>query len=120
MRVAAWITVLILIGMWAPKATADEIDRLIHAAASGSPQERLQALKALGDSGDLRALQPLLVALRDDNTTIRAGAIAALQVLARTLKGLYRMVARWIEELLLVLGGSSSPPLERTHHLRHT
>lgn len=111
MRVAALVSLLMCVVAWgwAPEATADDVDRLIRDAASGSHTVRLHALEALGNSGDLRALQPLLVALRDDDPTIRERAKTALQSLARTLQGLYQAVARWIETLIVTLGGDTAP-----------
>jgi hypothetical protein len=120
MRLVALISTLLLLGIGIPHLEADDLDRLIHDAASGSQQERLQALQALGNSGNPRALQPLLAALRDEDPTIRDGAIAALQLLVRTLRGLYHTIAQWIEELLVNLGvfPSPSPPeVEWTRHL---
>ena len=121
MRMVVLISTLLLFGIGIPHLEADDIDRLVHDATSGSRQERLQAFRALGNSGDPRALQPLLAALEDGDSTIRDGAIAALQSLVRTLKGLYHTIAQWIEELLVTLGVSPSPPppeVEWTRHLR--
>jgi hypothetical protein len=117
----ALVSVLALIGVWVPPTVADDIDRLSREATSGSLQVRLRALQALGHSGDLRALQPLLMALHDDDTTIRACAIAALQSLVRALKGLYDTVAQWIEALLATLQSPAREPpptVERTHQVR--
>ncbi len=106
---------------WAPQVAADDIDRLLRQATSGSHLVRLQALEALGQSGDVQALQPLLAALQDDNDTIRERAEAALRSLAHSLQGVYRVVAQWIKALLLTLNNEASsppPPLEKTHVLR--
>jgi len=110
MRMIALIGALILLGVWNAPGEADEMDRLIRDATSGTPQIRLQALQALGNSGDVRAVQPLLAALQDRDTTIRACAIAALQSLVRTLKGVYYTVAQWLEALLANLGVTVAPP----------
>jgi hypothetical protein len=121
MRLVALISTLLLFGIGIPHLEANDIDRLIHDATSGSQQERLQALQALGNSGDPRALQPLLAALEDADPTIRDGAIVALQLLVRTLRGLYHTIAQWIKELLVDLGIFPSPPppeAEWTRHLR--
>ena len=124
MRPIALASVVILCGLWGGQswATADEMDRLITEATSGAYEVRLQALNALGKSGDIRALPPLLEAVKDQNATIREQAIAALRSLAQTFHGLYRAVARWIEELLATLQAAVAPPppdVEWTRHLRY-
>ncbi len=115
-------SLLLLLGNWGGtrNAEADDIERWIRDAASASEPERLQALEALGKSGDLRALQPLLQALHDANPTIRERATAALHTLRRTLSDLYYKIAQWIEELLITWGAytSPAPPVESTRHLR--
>jgi HEAT repeat protein len=103
-------------------ASANDIERWLRDAASPVPQVRLQALRALGDSGDIRAVPPLLTALRDDNSTIRDCAVAALRSLARALQGIYDTIAQWIAGLLTSLDESTtapSPLVEKTQHLRH-
>jgi HEAT repeat protein len=98
------------------------MDRLIREATSAPLPVRQQALQALGNSGDLRALQPLLVALQDDSPTIRQCAAAALRALARTLQGVYQVVAHWIESVIIALGGSPPPEppvVEKTLDVRH-
>jgi HEAT repeat protein len=126
MRLMALTSVLILCGLWGEQslATAAEIDRLITEATSGSYEIRLQALNALGKSGDIRALPPLLEAVKDQNATIREQAIAALRSLAQALHGLHRTVAHWIEELLATLQAALAPlppppDVERTRHWRY-
>ena len=103
-------------------ATADEVERWLRDARSPVLQVRLHALRVLGDSGDVRAISPLLTALRDENSTIRDCAVAALHALVRTLQGIYTTVAQWIAELLTTLEGSTitpppPPPVEKTWHL---
>jgi HEAT repeat protein len=103
-------------------ASANEIERWLRDAASPGLQVRLQALRALGDSGDIRAVPPLLTALRDDNPTIRDCAVAALRSLARALQGVYDAIAQWIARLLTSFDESTtapSPPVEKTQHLRY-
>jgi HEAT repeat protein len=124
MRLTALVSCLILIGLWGwtPPAAADAMDRLIRDATSAPLPVRQQALQALGNSGDLRALQPLLVALQDDNPTIRQCAKSALQTLARTLQSAYQVVAQWIESLIIALGGTPAPEppvVEKTLGVRH-
>jgi hypothetical protein len=119
MRLTRCLTLLILLGLWLPHAMADDLNRLLHDAASGSQAIRLQALQALGNSGDVRALQPLLTALDDRDPTIRSCAIAALRALARTLDGIYRTIAQWINTLLASLQIHTSPPPPEVEHTRH-
>ena len=124
MRLVTLVSCLLLAGIWiwTPHAAADDLDRLLRDATSASLQVRQQALEALGSSGDLRALQPLLVALQDDNPTLRQCAAAALRTLARALQGAYQAVARWIDTLIIALGGTPAPEppiVERTLNVRH-
>ena len=111
MHLVAFISCLLVVAVWGwtPEVAADDIDRFIQDATSASPRVRQQALEALGNSGDPRALQPLLMALHDDSPTIRQCAVAALQALSRTLKGVYRIMARWIDNLIITLGGEPTP-----------
>lgn len=104
-----------------PTANAADFEQLVHEATSGSQSERLKALTTLGQSGDPRALQPLLTAVRDDDPTIRDCARAALQALSDSLHGLYRVVAKWIDTLLITLGVYTSPPppVETTQYQRY-
>ena len=121
MRVTACgvLCLVLALGVVVPSAAADEVDRWLRDTTSASPQIRLQALQALGQSGDIRALQPLLAALHDNDPTVRACAIAALRSLAHALRGLYRTVAQWVEELLASLSGSMIPPVPPTEWTRH-
>jgi HEAT repeat protein len=101
---------------------ADEIDRLTTEATTGSYAVRLQALHALGKSGDIRALPPILAAVKDPNAAIRDQALAALRALAQSLHGVYRAVAQWIKELLATLPSVLAPPppdVEWTRHVQH-
>jgi hypothetical protein len=111
LHLAAFISCLLLVAVWGwtSEAAADDINRFIQDATSASPRVRQQALEALGNSGDPRALQPLLVALHDDSPTIRQYAVAALRALSRTLKGVYHIMARWIDNLIISLGGDPAP-----------
>jgi hypothetical protein len=114
------LCLVLALGVVVPSVTADEVDRWLHEATSTSPQIRLQALQALGRSGDIRALPPLLAALHDNDPTLRSCAIDALRSLARSLQGLYRTVAQWVEELLVTLGVTTppEPPTEWVQHLQ--
>lgn len=122
MRLTRCLMLLIILGLWLPHAMADDFNRLRHDATSGSQEIRLQALQALGNSGDIRALAALLTALDDQDPTIRSCAVAALRALARTLDGIYRTVAQWINTLVASLQIHTSPPppeVERTKHLQY-
>lgn len=122
MRLTRYLTPLIILGLWLPHAMADNFSRLLNDATSGPQEVRLQALQALGNSGDIRALQPLLTALDDQDPTIRSRAIAALRALARTLDGIYRTIVQWINTLVASLQIHTSPPppeVERTRHLQY-
>jgi len=119
MRLTTCLTALLILGIGLPYATADDLNRLLHDAASGSREIRLQALQTLGNSGDVRALQPLLTALDDRDPTIRSCAIAALQALARSLDGVYRTIVQWINSLVDALQIHTSPPPPEVEHTRH-
>ena len=124
MRATVFLSLLSVFILSSAVASADEVERWLRDASSPKLQVRLQALRALGESGDIRAVKPLLTALHDDNSTIRECAVAALHSLVRALQGAYSTVVQWIEGLLATLGGSTTtapppPPVERTWHLRY-
>jgi HEAT repeat protein len=123
MRTIACIGLALVLGMGvvASATTADDITRWSHEAVAGSQETRVQAIKALGASGDVRAVQPLVAALQDTNTTIREHARAALRSLAQALRTVYRTVAAWIDTLLMSLGFETTaplPPVERTQRVQ--
>jgi HEAT repeat protein len=98
-------------------AGTDHVERLIQDATSASgTNQRLQAVEALGHSGDLRALQPLLDLLHDVDPSIRQHAFKALQTLVQHLRQIYTHLAQWIDSLLLRLDIylAPEPPVEQT------
>ncbi len=124
MRVIACVGLMLFLGMGAvaTATTADDITRWSQEAVSGSQEVRVQAIKALGASGDPRAVQPLVAALHDTNASIREHARAALRSLAQGLRMIYRTVAAWIDTLLTTLGYETTtplPPVEKTRRLRY-
>ena len=122
MRATVLYSLLMICVLGVSAGSADELEGWLRDATSPVLHTRLQALRALGDSGDIRAVRPLLIALQDDNVTIRDCAAAALRSLVRAIQGLYATVAQWIEELLATLEQSTTappPPVEKTWHLRH-
>lgn len=78
-----------------------DIERLIQDATSASGAKRLRAVEALGNSGDLRALQPLLGLLNDVDPSIRERALKALQTLSQNLRQIYTHIAQWVDQILL-------------------
>lgn len=115
------VILFIAIGLVSTVATATpttHMDRWLQDVTSTSETVRIKALNALGQSGDRRALQPLLTALRDANPSIQQHAKAALKKLAQTLDQTYRHLAEWINTWLIIIGGYSAPPppVERTLH----
>jgi len=60
----------------------DEIYHIIEeAAAEKNPEERIRAVIALGDSGDPRAVRPLVYCCSDSNPVIRRHAVVGLEKL---------------------------------------
>jgi hypothetical protein len=104
---------------WMPPAGAEDIERWLTDATVGSQEGRVQALQELGKSGDIRALPVLLQAAQESNPTIRDHAIAALRNLIQTFQGVYRTVARWVEQFLATLDEvwtpRPAPDIEKTH-----
>jgi hypothetical protein len=96
-------------------AEMDHVERLIQDAISASGSKRLQAVEALGHSGDLRALQPLLDLLHDGDPSIREQASKALRTLAQNLRQIYTHLVQWIDSLLLRLDIylAPDPPIEQ-------
>jgi hypothetical protein len=124
MRATVLLSLLSVFILGISVAAASDVERWLREATSPDLQVRRQALRALGESGDIRAVKPLLTALHDDNATIRDCAVAALRSLVRALQGAYEMVAQWIEGLLATLGGSTNtapppPAVEKTGRLRY-
>jgi hypothetical protein len=120
MRFVVLTSILIVLSLWGWRSTAgaEDIERLLQDATAGSQEERLQALQELGKSGDIRALPVLLQAAQEPNPTIRDHAITALRTLIQTLQGVYRTVARWVEQFLAtleeVLAPQPAPDIEWT------
>jgi hypothetical protein len=122
-KVAHLALVTVLMAMvsivWTPRlavAEMDHVERLIQDALSASGSKRLQAIEALGHSGDLRALQPLLDLLHDVDPSIREQASKALRTLVQSLRQVYTHLAQWLDRLLLRLDIylAPDPPIEQT------
>lgn len=101
MRTAAWtfLAALLLIGAMR-LADADELRPLINDLQSADTERALKAIAALGASGDIRAVPPLLEALRDVREVVRQSAIEALQHLVGALDDAYIVVKRWLRSLI--------------------
>ena len=84
----------------------DEFQRLIQDLRSTDEETRMKAVKALGESGEMRALKPLLEALRDDSVVVREHALEALRNLVKVLSDVYRLMRWWLQDLLNRLGVS--------------
>jgi|WetSurSiteA1Bulk_404760.scaffolds.fasta_scaffold01384_8 HEAT repeat protein len=59
---------------------------LIQQLSNPEPEERVKALKAMGEKGDPLAAEPILAALKDRKTAVRDAAFAALNKLVESLK----------------------------------
>jgi HEAT repeats len=81
-------------------ARADQLRPLINDLKSKDMDITLRAIKGLGESGDLRAVSPLLDALHDERGVVRQYAVEALQHLVQTLDEVYIVVKRWLQSLV--------------------
>jgi len=89
-------------------ASADQLRPLIDDLQSGDTQITLNAIQRLGASGDIRAVPPLLDALRDERGVVRHYAVEALQQLIRALDDVYMVVKRGLQSLINKLRLDSS------------
>jgi HEAT repeats len=101
MRTMLWILLAALpltsaIGL----AYADQLRPLINDLKSADVDTALKAVTDLGESGDIRAVSPLLDALRDERDAVRQSAAEALQHLVRALDDVYIVVKRWLQALI--------------------
>ncbi|HSF31406.1 MAG TPA: HEAT repeat domain-containing protein [Candidatus Tectomicrobia bacterium] len=79
---------------------ADQLRPLIDDLQAKETDTTLKAIKGLGESGDLRAVPPLLDALYDHRGVVRRHALEALHHLVQTLDEVYIVVKRWLQSLL--------------------
>ncbi len=79
---------------------ADQLRPLIDDLQAKETDTTLKAIKGLGESGDLRAVPPLLDALHDHRGVVRRHALEALHHLVQTLDEVYIVVKRWLQSLL--------------------
>jgi HEAT repeat protein len=79
---------------------ADQLRPLINDLKSPDTEAVVKALKRLGESGDIRAVPPLIDALHDERGVVRQYAVEALQHLVRALDDGYIVVKRWLRSLI--------------------
>jgi len=79
---------------------ADRLQPLIDDLKSTEMATRLKAIKSLGESGEIRAVPPLIAALNDEHDVVRRYAAEALQNLSRILDDVYTGVKRWLQSLI--------------------
>ena len=60
------------------KSKVDEIARMLERVKSRSTAERREAIDQLAEAGDLRAVEPVIAALKDQEGDVRASATNAL------------------------------------------
>ena len=89
-------------------ADADQLRPLLNDLQSADTETTLKAIKRLGESGDIRAVPPLLAAFRDERGVVRQYAIEALQQLVRTLDNVYLVAKRWLQSLINQLRSNPS------------
>jgi HEAT repeats len=101
MRTTFWVLLAALLltsnTSW---AYADQLRPLINDLKSADVETALQAITELGESGDIRAVSPLLDALRDERDVVRQSAAEALQHLVQALDDVYIVVKRWLQALI--------------------
>lgn len=101
MRRVTWIFLTaLLLTHTSSLADADQLRSLINDLTSADTETRLKAINGLGESGDIRALSPLLQTLRDERGVVRQHAVDALQRLVHTLDEVYSVVKRWLQALI--------------------
>jgi HEAT repeat protein len=101
MRTAGWILLAPLLLTGATRlADADQLRPLINDLKSADTETVLKAITELGTSRDIRAVPPLLDALRDERGVVRRSAVEALQHLVRALDDVYIVVKRWLQSLI--------------------
>ena len=81
-------------------AYADPLRPLINDLKSADTTTVLKAIRGLGESGDIRAVPPLLEALRDKRGVVRQYTVEALQHLVQALDDGYIVVKRWLQSLI--------------------
>jgi HEAT repeat protein len=101
MRTMLWVFLAaLLLTHMTGLADADQLRPLISDVQSADTETALKAIKGLGGSSDIRAVPPLLAALRDERGVVRQYAVEALQHLVRTLDKAYLVTKRWLQSLL--------------------
>jgi HEAT repeats len=101
MRTVIWIILAALsLTQSTGLADADQLRPLINDLKSADTQAALKAVHGLGDSGDIRAMSPLLDALHDERDVVRQYAVEALQHLVRALDNVYIVTKRWLQSLI--------------------
>jgi HEAT repeat protein len=81
-------------------AYADRLQSWLDDLQSANTATKLNAIKSLGESGDIRAVPPLVEALRDERDVVRQYAVEALQNLVIVLDDAYDIVKRWLQSLI--------------------
>jgi hypothetical protein len=101
MRTTLWVFLAaLLLTHMTGLADADQLRPLINDVQSADTETALRAIKGLGGSSDIRAVPPLLAALRDERGVVRQYAVEALQHLVRTLDKAYLVTKRWLQSLI--------------------
>jgi HEAT repeat protein len=101
MRTMLWVFLAaLLLTHMTGLADADQLRPLISDVQSADTETALKAIKGLGGSSDIRAVPPLLAALRDERGVVRQYAVEALQHLVRTLDKAYLVTKRWLQSLI--------------------
>jgi HEAT repeat protein len=91
---------LLLLTSGIDSSYADRLQPLIDDLKSMEMDTKLKAIRSLGESGEIRAVPPLIAALNDEHVVVRQYAAEALQHLARILDDVYVGVKRWLQFLI--------------------
>lgn len=98
--VSALLLGLLLLAGGIDLSHADGLQPFLDDLKSTDMDTRLEAITALGKSGEIRAVPPLIAALNDEHDVVRQHAAEALQNLARVLDDAYAVVKRWLQSFI--------------------
>lgn len=82
-----------------PKNISSDVREEIERLYSEDPVKRAKAANSLGKIGDIRAVEPLIAALKDKNYDVRTAAVKALKSITGQYFGQFQEIwERWWKE----------------------